>query len=165
MTYHVSSGRKDSVQNEESDTVKSDDMSDDKLSESENKEEMNQSVEPIGEERKVSLFIPDWDFILGLEDLSGELMRHSIKCVSSGRIEETFKACDFIRNLYTSLLTLTQVHNREFFKKLNVMLQSLLKVENACHMIKLRGSEVSQDLLVHMIGTFNTNEDEECSYD
>ncbi|XP_022193447.2 translin-associated protein X isoform X2 [Nilaparvata lugens] len=119
----------------------------------------------VTEVPRVPLFIPDWDFILGVEDLSGELMRHSIKCVSNGKLEETFKVCDFLRNLYTSLLTLSHVNNREFYKKLSVMLQSLVKVENACHMIKLRGSEVPQDLLVHMIGTFNTNDDEGDTYE
>lgn len=46
-------------------------------------------------------FVQPIEFMLGLADLSGEVMRRCINSLGSGDIDACFKACNFIQNLYS----------------------------------------------------------------
>lgn len=44
--------------------------------------------------------VPQLDYMLGLADLSGELMRRAINSISSGDSEDCYFACQVVRHLY-----------------------------------------------------------------
>lgn len=55
-------------------------------------------------QRPVVTMISEMDYMLGLADLSGELMRKAINSISSGDSDDCFQACDIVRHLYTGYL-------------------------------------------------------------
>lgn len=49
--------------------------------------------------------LPAIEFILGLADLSGELMRKCINSLGSGNIDDCFHTCNFVREMYKGFLS------------------------------------------------------------
>ena len=61
-------------------------------------------------QRAVVTFISETDYMLGLADLTGELMSKSINSISSGGSQECTQASNVVRHLYTGYLgKLTQI--------------------------------------------------------
>ncbi|CAL1296067.1 unnamed protein product [Larinioides sclopetarius] len=102
----------------------------------------------------LSALLTPADFILGIADLTGELMRKCINSVAAGDIEEPFKLCNVLQNIYEALCSFN--YNRELKRKLMVLKNSTQKVENACYAIKIRGSEIPK----HMLTDFFSSEEE-----
>ncbi|GFT42022.1 translin-associated protein X [Nephila pilipes] len=94
------------------------------------------------------------DFILGIADLTGELMRKCINSVAAGDIDEPFRLCFVLQSIYEALSN--HNYNKELKRKLFVLKNSLQKVENACYAIKIRGSEIPK----HMLADFFSNEED-----
>ncbi|KAG6473901.1 hypothetical protein ZIOFF_067820 [Zingiber officinale] len=117
--------------------------------------EINASLLPLTEESIEPLQINVLDYLLGLADLTGELMRLAIGRISDGEIEYAEKICQFVRDIYRELTLLvpSMDDNFEMKKKMETMLQSLVKIENgsmftlyfhlfpACFSVHVRGSE------------------------
>lgn len=81
------------------------------------------------------------DFLLGITDLTGELMRLTINSVSiPGLHDLCLRLLQFMGQIYAHFCQLPKFHY-ELDSKLRVMEQSLRKVENACCALKVRGSE------------------------
>lgn len=95
------------------------------------------------------------DYVLGLNDLTGELMRYCINQVACGQIENAFNVCQFLCNLYTGMLSVGY-NNREYNRKMYTVIQSVKKVEMACYTVRVRGSEMPR----HMIVNIFENEEE-----
>ncbi|KAL4720381.1 hypothetical protein ACJJTC_001080 [Scirpophaga incertulas] len=55
-------------------------------------------------EKTIMTLLPHIDYMLGLADLTGELMRKAINSIASGDSDECFKACQNVRDLYTGFL-------------------------------------------------------------
>lgn len=57
----------------------------------------------VGEEGKkvFKCLLQPMEFMLGLADLSGEVMRRCITSLGSGDVQTCFKACTFLQSLYT----------------------------------------------------------------
>ncbi|RRT79848.1 hypothetical protein B296_00002722 [Ensete ventricosum] len=70
--------------------------------------------------------------IFQLADLTGELMRLAIGRISDGEVEYAEKICRFVRDIYRELTLLVPLmdDNFEMKKKMDTMLQSLVKIEN-----------------------------------
>lgn len=83
------------------------------------------------------------EFILGLADLTGEVMRNCINSLGSGDTENCFKTCKFLQNIYSKYLTLNSVPNRgrDFSQKVSTMKASTLKCEHVCYNLMVRGKE------------------------
>lgn len=105
----------------------------------------------LDEMKTVSLFVTPADYLLGLEDSTGEMMRLCINSLATGNVDGSFKSCSFVRNLYTRFLSLNNVGSKEFFKKLNVTKQSLEKMENFCYMIHTRASEIENKMIADIV--------------
>ncbi|XP_037274335.1 translin-associated protein X-like [Rhipicephalus microplus] len=99
---------------------------------------------------KFSLEIVPLDYMLGIADLTGELMRKCINAVGQGDLEEPFVLCRFLRDMYTGFLGYGNTGGREISRKVWTLFQSVRKVENACYTIKVRGSEVPNHVLADM---------------
>lgn len=87
------------------------------------------------------------DYLLGIGDLTGELMRLAISRVADGEVEVANTICNFVRDLYKDLSLVAPImdDNYEMNKKMETMLQSLVKIENACYAVRVRGSEYITD--------------------
>lgn len=96
-------------------------------------------------------------FVLGVADLTGELMRLTINAVGSGDHEMPFVVLQFIREVYNSFLRLWPDASKELPKKIEIMKTSLLKIEQVCYTIRLRGSEIMpQDMSADVATTKRT---------
>jgi len=95
------------------------------------------------------------DYVLGICDLTGELMRKCINSVGTGDIDEPFKLSVILQSIYEALMVCGN-HSKELKRKLFTLKCSLQKVENACYAIKIRGTETPK----HMLADFFSTEDD-----
>lgn len=91
-----------------------------------------------------------YDYMLGVADLSGELMRMAINCIGSREIIRAEKICKVLRAIYQEF-TIFAFENRDLSKKVGVMRSNLNKVEKACYNVQVRGSEVPDHMLADII--------------
>lgn len=108
-----------------------------------NLEEMNATLQPLSDPAVEPLQINILDYLLGLADLTGELMRLAIGRISDGEIDYAEKICKFVREIYRRLSVLAPEmdDSHDMKSKMDVMLQSVMKIENACFSVHVRGSE------------------------
>ncbi|CAL1360107.1 unnamed protein product [Linum trigynum] len=108
-----------------------------------NLDEMNATLLPLNDPAHEPLQINVLDYLLGLADLTGELMRMAIGRISDGELDYAEKICRFVREIYRDL-TLIVPHmddSSDMKQKMDTMLQSVIKIENACFSVHVRGSE------------------------
>lgn len=94
------------------------------------------------------------DFVLGVADLTGELMRLGINSIGCGEHGRPFDLLPFMRALYCGFHSVGS-RSKNMSKKMGVLRASLAKVENVCYTLKIRGSEVPQQMLADMFNTSN----------
>ncbi|KAK3039781.1 hypothetical protein RJ639_027094 [Escallonia herrerae] len=106
-------------------------------------DEINAALLPLSDSAVEPLQINVLDYILGLADLTGELMRLAIGRISEGELEFAEKICCFARNIYRELTLLAPEmdDSSDMRTKMDTMLQSVMKIENACFSVHVRGSE------------------------
>ncbi|ERL90956.1 hypothetical protein D910_08298 [Dendroctonus ponderosae] len=114
------------------------------------------------DQQKIQLLFTQYDFILGIADFTGELMRKCINTLGSGNVSDCFKLCNFVRAINTGFLGLSYSGNREVSRKTHVLRQSLAKMELVCYNIQIRGSEVPKHMLLSVIESqeADNNDDE-----
>ncbi|XP_065919270.1 translin-associated protein X-like [Dysidea avara] len=94
------------------------------------------------DQESVVLFLNPFDYLLGIADLSGELMRVAVNSVGLGHCDLPPVVVQFMRTLYCGYVALNHGSmNREFHSKLEMLLNNLVKVEQTCYKLKIRGSE------------------------
>ncbi|KAE9597935.1 hypothetical protein Lal_00029604 [Lupinus albus] len=106
-------------------------------------DEINNTFLPLSDPSIEPLQINILDYLLGIADLTGELMRLAIGRISDGELEFAEKICRFARDIYREL-TLVVPHmdaSSDMKTKMDTMLQSVMKIENACFSVRVRGSE------------------------
>ncbi|WVZ71683.1 hypothetical protein U9M48_020238 [Paspalum notatum var. saurae] len=105
--------------------------------------EINDSLLALSDQSVEPLQLNVLDYLLGVADLSGELMRLAIGRISDGEVEYAKTICAFVRDIYRELTLVVPLmdDNSEMKKKMEVMLQSVVKIENACFSVHVRGSE------------------------
>ncbi|XP_040175741.1 translin-associated protein X-like [Anopheles arabiensis] len=107
-------------------------------------DEQKRSNETTGETMKLTCLLHPQDFVLGLGDLSGEIMRTCINSLGSGNSESCFLHCRFMQELYKGFLSVTSIRSRDFSHKMMTLRQSLLKSENVCYNVTVRGGEAAK---------------------
>lgn len=98
-------------------------------------------------DKEISTPLNPTDFILGLCDVSGEVMRKCINNLGSGQIQGCFETCDFVRNLYCGFNSAGLYRIKNMSQKASTLMQNLLKMEKICYNIQVRGSELPQHSL------------------
>ncbi|KAJ1651528.1 hypothetical protein IWQ61_007934 [Dispira simplex] len=81
------------------------------------------------------------DYVLGVADVGGELMRHAINSLAKGDPNEALQIGTFLQLLCNDFETLTGPGQREAHKKLVILRQCLAKVETACFQAQLQREE------------------------
>ncbi|XP_055526883.1 translin-associated protein X [Wyeomyia smithii] len=123
LTYKIPTAEPDGTKND-SDSDSSNVESDDKI--------------------QIVCLLPPLDFILGVGDLSGEVMRKCINSLGSGDIESCFDHRRFLQELYKGFISVSNARSRDFSQKLYTLKQSLIKSENVCYNVKVRGGEAAK---------------------
>ncbi|XP_021292980.1 translin-associated protein X isoform X3 [Herrania umbratica] len=108
-----------------------------------NLDEINASLLPLSDPSLEPLQINLLDYLLGLADLTGELMRLAIGRISDGEVEFAERICQFVRDIYRELTLVVPFmdDSSDMKTKMETMLQSVVKIENACFSVRVRGSE------------------------
>lgn len=96
------------------------------------------------ETQQTKCFVPPFEHILGLGDLTGEVMRLCINSLGSGNVDECFNACKFLQTINTGFLSIGHLQSRDFGQKVFTLKQSVLKCEMVCYNIKVRGGEATK---------------------
>ncbi|KAK5648608.1 hypothetical protein RI129_003500 [Pyrocoelia pectoralis] len=132
------------------------------------KEVVDNTTETETTNTEISVTIPPVDFFLGLGDFTGELMRRCINSLGSGNIEDCFRICNYVKDIYTGFLCINSSGYKEVGRKVYTLKQSLQKMEYACYTIQVRGSEIPRHMLATVMNTVAnpeiTNEDDEGFY-
>lgn len=100
------------------------------------------------------LLTPD-DYLLGIADLTGEVMRYAINSIGAAQHSTAVEACAFLREVRNEFELLRNAV-RGLDKKLDVMKTCLNRVEDACYAIQVRGSEYPPEMYADIINSFNT---------
>ncbi|KAM8703333.1 hypothetical protein ACLKA7_008023 [Drosophila subpalustris] len=79
-----------------------------------------------------------------VSDLTGELMRRCINSLGSGDTETCMETCKALQQFYTGYISLNCQRARELWRKITTMRQSMLKTENVCYNVKVRGGEAAK---------------------
>lgn len=98
------------------------------------------------------------DYVYGIADLTGELMRMAINSVGSGNFSAVDEICTTLQQIYSEFSSFS-VNRREMSRKLATMKQSLQKVENASYHLKVRRTEIPEDRLTDIFISDKTNDD------
>uniref|UniRef100_W5NFT3 Translin-associated protein X n=1 Tax=Lepisosteus oculatus TaxID=7918 RepID=W5NFT3_LEPOC len=113
------------------------------------------SSESIQESREGAVYfqVTPTDYLLGIADLTGELMRMCINSVGNGDIDTPFQLSQFLRQIYDGFSYIGNTGPYEVSKKLYTLKQSLGKVEDACYTLRVRGSEIPTHMLADVFTT------------
>lgn len=108
-----------------------------------NLDEMNATFLQLSDPSIEPLQINILDYLLGLADLTGELMRLAISRISDGELDFADKICRFVRDVHRELTLVVPAmdDSHDMKTKMEIMLQSVMKIENACFSVHVRGSE------------------------
>ncbi|KAH8313286.1 hypothetical protein KR067_003495 [Drosophila pandora] len=94
--------------------------------------------------KKFQFFVDPTEYILGLSDLTGELMRRCINSLGSGDTDACMETCKALQHFYKGYISLNCQRARELWRKITTMRQSVLKAENVCYNVKVRGGEAAK---------------------
>ncbi|KAJ3161741.1 hypothetical protein HDU86_006511 [Geranomyces michiganensis] len=104
----------------------------------------------VGPQHDGRFTVTDEDYVLGLADLTGELMRLAINSVAKGDTRQIDDICRFLRDLANDY---EEVNFPPARKKMDTMRASLAKVEKACYALKVRGAEYPPEVVAEMLAT------------
>ncbi|KAF9961738.1 hypothetical protein BGZ70_008218 [Mortierella alpina] len=89
---------------------------------------------------RLTLEVTDEDYLLGIADLTGELMQE--------RVQEILQ---FLRTIKSGFDGLSMTKRSPISKKMDTLNQSLKKIELACYNVKVRGAEYPPEVLRQML--------------
>ncbi|KAL7318049.1 hypothetical protein PS15m_004322 [Mucor circinelloides] len=91
------------------------------------------------------------DYILGLADCTGELMRYAIYVVSTGKYDQAMVICKLLRKIDLDFDIIATSYMPQLSKKLGALKGSIKKVEQACYTFQIRGSEYPKEMYLTII--------------
>ncbi|KAG2204752.1 hypothetical protein INT46_008335 [Mucor plumbeus] len=91
------------------------------------------------------------DYILGLADFTGELMRYAIYVVSTGKYDQAMIICKLLQKIDLDFDLITTSYLPQLSKKLGALKGSIKKVEQACYTFQIRGSEYPKEMYLTII--------------
>lgn len=112
-------------------------------------------AQPLGAQVLTFQVTPS-DYLLGVADLTGELMRMCISSVGNGDIDTPFQLSQFLRQIHDGFSYIGNTGPYEVSKKLHTLRQSLGKVEDACYTLHVRGSEIPKHMLADVFSSRTT---------
>ncbi|KAL4641347.1 translin-associated protein X isoform X2 [Arapaima gigas] len=110
------------------------------------------SADPQGMQ-ELAFQVTPTDYLLGVADLTGELMRMCISSVGNGDIDTPYQLSQFLREIHDGFSYIGNTGPYEVSKKLHTLRQSLGKVEDACYTLRVRGSEIPKHMLADVFAS------------
>lgn len=107
----------------------------------------------------LSLIVPQKEYILGLGDLTGEMMRFCIKSISAGDFSMCYKICDVLKRINVGFLSLGYISAKDVQHKVFTFKSSLAKVEEACYSLQLRKTELPPEMLASLLSVMENEEE------
>lgn len=104
--------------------------------------------------------LTSYDYVYGIADLTGELMRMAINSVGSGDFSAVEEICVVLQQIYSEFSSFGS-SQREMSRKMATMKQSLRKVENACYQLKVRRTEIPEHMLTDIFNSEKPLDDAE----
>ncbi|EDO32081.1 predicted protein [Nematostella vectensis] len=98
---------------------------------------------PAEDGKALKLEVPLPDYVLGIADLTGELMRFCMNSTANGDGDTPFTVCQFMREVHDEL-ALLEYCCKDIGRKLGALKSSLYKVEHVCYTLQVRRSEFPQ---------------------
>ncbi|KAI6659050.1 Translin-associated protein X-like [Oopsacas minuta] len=83
------------------------------------------------------------DYVLGVLDLTGEMMRACISSITAGDMDTPLQVLSFLSQMNLHLQQFRPFSHKELSNKLRTLSTSMLKVEKACYSLHLRGCSVA----------------------
>ncbi|XP_046405145.1 translin-associated protein X [Ischnura elegans] len=105
----------------------------------------------VPKEVEIKTVLPPIDYIMGVADLTGELMRKCINSLGTGDISICHQTCSFVREIYRGFLGVEYSGCGYLGSKLSTLRASLAKMESSCYELTVRGTEVPSHLLAETI--------------
>ncbi|XP_047208424.1 translin-associated protein X [Girardinichthys multiradiatus] len=127
----------------------------------ENSDPKGSAEAPPSGARVLTFQVTPADYLLGVADLTGELMRLCIGSVGNGDIDTPFQLSQFLRQIHDGFSYIGNTGPYEVSKKLHTLRQSLGKVEDACYTLRVRGSEIPKHMLADVFCSRTTHMDTE----
>lgn len=109
-------------------------------------EDGNEGTVEGAENERIHVPLSEMNYVLGIADLAGELMRMCITAVGAGQQEVPFQVLPFMRCIYCGFHSLPPV-SKEIIHKLRLLKSSMAKIENACYTLQIRGSEIPRQMM------------------
>lgn len=118
-----------------------------------------------GEEKTFMTVMTQRDYMLGLADLTGELMRRNIHCITSGEIGDGELTFEVIQMLHTGFLGLVWT-SKELHRKFSTTSANTAKAESAMFGVQVRNVEsVPSKPFMPMFDTaFHFEDDQSADY-
>ncbi|KAF9133087.1 hypothetical protein BGW39_010619 [Mortierella sp. 14UC] len=125
-----------------------------------------QQPTPLSSTVQLTLEVTDEDYLLGIADLTGELMRLAINTLGQSLMPTTTlqendgilspeqrvqHILQFLRDIKSGFDGLSLTKMSPISKKMGVLKQSLQKIELACYNVKVRGAEYPPEVLRQML--------------
>ena len=108
--------------------------------------EFNYACEQYFSFEGTKLFLFPKDYLGGIADLTGELMRVAINNLGVDENQNVAKICEFARAVYKEFSIFVSLDS-ELLHKAAVMKNSLIKIEKALYILKVRGSEFPEQFI------------------
>lgn len=95
-------------------------------------------------DEEIKCLVQPIEFMLGLADTTGEVMRRGVNALGTGNTTICFESSQFLQQLYTGYLKIAgTAYSKDMSRKITTLRQSLLKTEMVCYNIKVRGVEAA----------------------
>jgi len=116
------------------------------------KQKLEADIQQAGRSHR-PFHISDTDYLYGLADLTGELMRLGVNSVATRNPQLCFQLLGFMQRIHEFCAGLPLSFG-EWPKKLAVMKESVQKIEAVCFAVHIRGSEYPPSLLADMAAAY-----------
>lgn len=124
---------------------------------------LDSQSEDASSSRLLEVSVPVTEYLLGIADTTGELMRLCInsatKAISKESRAKVFRLCSFVRTLYGMFVSFSSLtadrsgKKNALENKLSVMRSSLQKVEDTCYALEIRAQEFPEHVLRELLET------------
>ncbi|KAK3698425.1 hypothetical protein QZH41_001192 [Actinostola sp. cb2023] len=99
--------------------------------------EVQAELQFTANEDHIALEVSPLDYVLGIADLTGELMRLCLNSAANGDTDTPIAVCKFLRQVHDDFVAFGSL-SRDVASKLRVLSSSLQKVERACYTLEVR---------------------------
>ena len=104
----------------------------------------------------LKLCIAPLDYMLGVSDLTGELMRFCVRCEGLGDTKTCEKICQTLKEIHIKFTALGYIQSKDLYHKMITLQSSLKKVEAVCYSLHLRKTELPDDSALSIPSVIDT---------